>query len=504
MLVDIVFDGRTLTLDQLRLVADGEAKVVANPSAEADVERSYKSMRRAIRSRRPIYGATRGVGPLATTEITEEAEVPFNQLLIESHAVSAERGTMPQRLVRAVIGARVNGLLRGDASASPALLRLLIDMLNRGVHPDVSVPTSSVGGSDLSVLAEIGLVVTGRGYVTHRGQRRPARVALEEAGLAPLELRGKEALALISAPSYSLGAGALAVGGLARVLSQFDVSAAISIASKYQHYEFVSDEALAGRPTSERQSARRQRSLLHFSDSPELRDYQESLANPSRLSFRCASQVHGAVEDVIVTAQSSLEALLNAPQDNPRLLSPSGHVVQTGNFDTTRVALSFDQIRLGVLRLIAMACNRVSATLEVLPDLGSLRDLDLESSRTTLFVTNVSRAMVSLQARAMALSTPTQQTLVTARIGGIDDYASFAPTAIELTSQICRVAQRVAHLEVIAASLGGTAPVGKSVADRIRREVREMWHAGVDGDEGALQRLLNLVDTIWPEVRSTG
>ena len=60
----------------------------------------------------------------------------------------------------------------------------LIQMLNAGVHPIVPMG-GSVGASDLTQMAAVGMVLIGRGDALYRGNLMTGGKALELAGIRP-------------------------------------------------------------------------------------------------------------------------------------------------------------------------------------------------------------------------------------------------------------------------------------------------------------------------------
>ena len=67
----------------------------------------------------------------------------------------------------------------------------------------------SVGEADLTQLAHIGLAMIGEGEVHYKGYRLPSAEAQKKAGLEPVVLGPKDALALVSSSAYSAGVAAL-------------------------------------------------------------------------------------------------------------------------------------------------------------------------------------------------------------------------------------------------------------------------------------------------------
>ena len=132
-----------------------------------------------------MYGLTTSLGALKEMRIRSEEIRQFQENILMSHAV----GIGPEHtsaVVRAIMLTRLNGMARGGAGVQPKVFELLVDMLNRGVHP--TIPSrGSIGMSDLAPLAHMALPLIGKGEVEYRGRRLPSKVAFQEAGAAEIQ-----------------------------------------------------------------------------------------------------------------------------------------------------------------------------------------------------------------------------------------------------------------------------------------------------------------------------
>src|SRR5690606_3219338 len=117
--------------------------------------------------------------------------------LIMSHACGVGE-PYPVEVVRAMIALRINALAKGYSGIRLETLTMLVDMLNRGVHPIILQQGSLGASGDLAPLAHLVLVMLGTGEAEYKGQRLPAAAALAAAELAPIRLEAKEGLALIN------------------------------------------------------------------------------------------------------------------------------------------------------------------------------------------------------------------------------------------------------------------------------------------------------------------
>ena len=204
--------GDRLRLEDIEKVARGEvAEVKLAAEARARVEAARAFVDRIVRERRVVYGITTGFGALAHVVIPPDRIRELQANLIRSHA-SGVGAPLPVDEVRAITLLRANVLALGHSGVRPAVIDLLLELLNRGVHP-VIPERGSVGASgDLAPLSHLALVLMGEGEAYFGGERLPGGEALRRAGLEPITLEAKEGLALNNGTQAHTGIGALAAG----------------------------------------------------------------------------------------------------------------------------------------------------------------------------------------------------------------------------------------------------------------------------------------------------
>ena len=97
--------------------------------------------------------------------------------------------------------ARAQTLALGYSGLRRSTLQLLIDMINRGVHPVIPVQGSVGASGDLAPLSHMAHAMMGGGLAEYRRRNMPACEALRAAGLEPVALIAKEGLALCNGTS---------------------------------------------------------------------------------------------------------------------------------------------------------------------------------------------------------------------------------------------------------------------------------------------------------------
>src|SRR3954453_7780001 len=219
----VFLDGGSLALRELVGIADEYAPVALAPDAAARVDAARAVVDRKAASDEAVYGINTGFGALAETRIPRDSLGALQLNLLRSHAAGVGE-PLPVRAVRASMALRANVLAKGFSGIHRSTLELLIELLNRRVHPRVPSRGSVGASGDLAPLAHLSLVLVGEGEATVAGATDvlSGRDALRAAGLAPLPLEPKEGLALINGTQPSTAVAALALAGAARLARAAD------------------------------------------------------------------------------------------------------------------------------------------------------------------------------------------------------------------------------------------------------------------------------------------
>lgn len=435
---------RSIRIQHIARVADGE-RLSLEPEAIERMALAREVVEEFLASGQAAYGLNTGLGSLKKIKMTAEQLLDFNRDVIRSHAVSLSRRELGVREVRAMMAARVAGLIQGGSGVRPAVAQLLVDMLNAGVHPVIRPLHTSVGDSDLAPLAQMALVIIGEGEADYGGERLSGEIALARAGLEPLTLQAKEGLGLVSAQAYSVGLAALHLLHAEELLDAFDIAAAYSLEGLNGNPNILGRAATLGRPVPGQ--ARRAEHLRQLLDGSDLAERTTSLQDPT--SFRCVIQVHGACDESISFVRLQIQALLNAQTDNPVVNTLERTLETSGNFDGTALALATDTLRLAMQRLIVMSMQRVNklgwSTFTGLPTaLADEGDADLGMT-----LNNASRSMASAAARAHVLAQPCSLSITPNITEGTDDYTSMAANGVELLGEHLELAKIVVALEIL-------------------------------------------------------
>ena len=356
--------GRLEFGDIERVVWQGEAVEIAE-EAKAAVEEAAAYVRRMARSGEAVYGVTTGFGANRNTVIRPEDAEKLQENLIMSHACGLG-AALPTDAVRAMMLLRISALSRGNSGIRLSTLQLLVDMLNRRVHPVVPEMGSVGASGDLCPLAHMCLPLIGHGEAEIGGEIVSGAEAMARAGLEPVRLTYKEGLALLNGTQAQTAMGIVACYRFARILDCADAIGAMSLEAVAGRLEAFDPriQELRGRPGQIR-SAANVRCLLEGSAlAGARRGTVEGKVEYVQDSYclRCMPQVHGASRDVLDHVREVVVVEANAVTDNPLVFTPDelqeGAILSGGNFHGQPVAMALDYLKIAIAEIGSISERR--------------------------------------------------------------------------------------------------------------------------------------------------
>ena len=421
----VVLDGHSLSIDGLLKIANG-AHVQLDEAQLVKVRKAADFLAEQVKKEEPIYGVTTGFGSNANrllgahharrendTGKTLTEELQDN--LITTHAVCVGEPFAPE-VVRAMMGIRINTLMRGHSGIREQTLRALVDMHNSGIVP-VIPQLGSVGASgDLAPLSHLAIVLLGGGEAFVDGKRVNGAKALEMKGLTPVTLSYKEGLALNNGTAQMLATGILSLDRLEDIANTADIAAAMTLEAFAGRTGAFAEEVHALRPhPGQVETAKHIRQLIEGSELcdipyqlvPRFADWmpdswddaQRDLTFDIRwdwipstqrhgrekfytrfkpflggkkhqpqdsYSLRCIPQVHGAVRDALAQARRVLEIELNSLTDNPIVFPDADKqhvedkVISAGHFHGMPLALAMSYVKAAIPVLASISERRLN------------------------------------------------------------------------------------------------------------------------------------------------
>jgi histidine ammonia-lyase len=345
-------------------VARYDAQVRLTPAALEAMAASRRVVDDLAASPTPAYGISTGFGALATRHIAPDLRAKLQLSLIRSHAAGLGN-PVEREVVRALMFLRLKTLASGHTGIRPVVAETLAALLNAGITPVVPEHGSLGCSGDLAPLAHCALVLIGEGEATTRqNETVPGAVALERAGIAPVQLGAKEGLALINGTDGMLGMLILACEDLTALCQAADLTAAMSVEALLGTDQvFLPELHLPLRPHPG-QAASADNMLRVLAGSQIVASHRDGDTRvQDAYSLRCAPQVTGAVRDTVAHAEAVAARELAAAIDNPVVLS-DGRVSSNGNFHGAPVAYVLDFLAIAVADLGSMAERRTDRLLD--------------------------------------------------------------------------------------------------------------------------------------------
>ncbi|HWC72569.1 MAG TPA: histidine ammonia-lyase [Gemmatimonadales bacterium] len=434
MAKSVTLNGRSLAIADVVAVARGNVAVALDPTAMQAVHESRRAVEAAVERGQTIYGVNTGFGKLAHVRIPPEQARQLQLNLIRSHA-SGIGDPLPTDAVRAMMLLRANVLMRGTSGVRPVLPELLVEMLNRGIHPAVPSQGSVGASGDLAPLSHLALAMIGEGDV-----KVPR----------PITLEAKEGLAFVNGTQAQTGLAALLVHDAWTLWKTAHAAAAMSLEAVRGSPDPFDARIQDARPHRwQQRSAELLRALLADSEIRESHRENDPRVQDA-YSLRCTPQVLGAVGEGLAFAEQLITTELNAATDNPLVFGAD--VLSGGNFHGQPIALALDVIAIALTTLAGLAERRIERVVN--PDLSSglpaflARDPGLESGFMTAQI-----AAAALVADCRVLATPASIQSVPTE-GNQEDVVPMGMSAAWKAHRILTNAERIVAIELLAGAQG--------------------------------------------------
>lgn len=375
----VCFDGATMSLADVRRVAEDGAPCAVTPAALAQVAAGRKMFEEVVARDVPVYGVTTGYGEMIYMIVDPSKEVELQTNLVRSHSAGAGP-LFSEEEARAMLAARLNALAKGHSAVRPELLDQLARYLNEGVTPAIPEIGSLGASGDLAPLSHIASTIIGEGYVLRGGERVPTGPVLRELGITPLELRFKEGLALINGTSAMTGLGCLVVERAMDQVRQAEiVTALVTETLQGSTSPFLAEGHDVARPhTGQIDTAANMRALIEGSSlAVEHRDLRRQVQESKErgkdvhrtdvylqkaYSLRAIPQVVGAVRDTLYHAREKLGTELNSANDNP-LFFEGQEIFHGANFHGQPIAFAMDFVTIALTQLGVLSERRTNRLL---------------------------------------------------------------------------------------------------------------------------------------------
>ncbi len=466
----VTITGKDLSIEKVVNVARQLAEVELANEAIKSIENSAAMVDDAIKNKKKVYGVTTGFGALADAIIPQDKIHELQYNIIISHA-TAVGDPLPTDIVRAAMLLRANTLARGCSGVRLKTVKMLIDMLNKKIHPVIPSKGSLGASGDLAPLAHMALVMIAKGMCEYNGKIIKGEDALKQAGLKPLELEAKEGLALVNGTQIMAAIGALAVRDSELLSKNADIAAAMSTEALKSNESPFDEEVHTLRPhAGQVKCAANIRKLIRES---KLVGSNGNTQDP--YSVRCIPQVNGAVKDTLDFCKKIIETEINAVTDNPVILLDSKRILSCGHFHGEYLAFALDFLAIAISELADIAERRIARLVD--PKLSGLAPFLISEAGVNSGFMMPHYTAASLVSENKILAHPASVDSIPTSANQ-EDHVSMGATAANKLLQVLFNVQNVIAIEylcaaqaldLVKASQGiGTNTAHKTIREKIR------------------------------------
>lgn len=376
----IILTGNDLTFRDIVAIGIGDKRVELDETALERCRASRAFLEESIKDKKIIYGVNTSFGPMCNKIIDDSKIETLQNNLIVSHSAGLGSPILPY-IALGILTVRLNTLVKGHSGVRIRLLKLMRDMINKGMAPYIP-ECGSVGASgDLVHLAHMSLGIIGKGQVYLDRKLMSAEQAYADTGLAPLTLSYKEGLALMNGTAAMTGIAAFTLFGADKLLNIACVNAAFAT-EIFGGIDDAFDEDLhlvkphpgqikiaetikklyqdTGNITIRENLHHRIRNEK-MSDTPV---FETSINVQDVYSIRCTPQILAPVKETIDYAVKTIETEANSSNDNPLIIADKQKILHGGNFHGQSVSFAMDALCIALSTLCNLSERRTNKLLD--------------------------------------------------------------------------------------------------------------------------------------------
>ena len=478
----IVLDGVSLTCAQLVTAAHQKSKVAITEEGRDRIIQGRKVVESVAASGAPGYGITTGVGSQKDFAVAAENVQDYNRRLARAHSTHIGGAVLPKSRVRAALIILVNEFSLGLSGVSEPLVQLITDQINEAAMPEVS-SYGTVGAADLIPMSQIANWLQNMPQAQKFGIPGP-----------------KETLSLINTNAITLATGAEVLMEARDVLDLANLSLAFSLEAFRGNLDSVSEKVnLAHRRGGQAKVSADIRGLLHNS---KLWDEGQARRIQDPLSFRCASQIQGALSELLDRAVEVWDQELNSVTDNPIVDAAEQCVRSHGNMDSTRMTLAIDGLRQAFAKTLDISGERLHK--QQWTEFSGLPTgfADANSPLGGVQFLNLGHLAASLITSAKIWAAPSLLLSVGQLADGVEDTAGLAFHSVADFERILEAARLVLSIEILvsvwAINKRGlpTSDLGESLRE-YTDQITSLLPIGKEGlDVFSIEPIINVIRSI--------
>ncbi|MFZ5945829.1 MAG: HAL/PAL/TAL family ammonia-lyase [Bacillota bacterium] len=427
----VILTGETLTIEEVYAIAVSKVDVEISEAAMQKVSESREVVEEIAKSDKLYYAVNTGTGSNKNVRISKEDLEDFQKRIILSHCIALEPN-FPEHIVRAIMAVRINGMLKGAAGVQPQIVNLLKEMLNRKIHP--IVPTrGTVGSSDIGPLSHLTLPLIGLGEVYYQGRKVSSKEAFDKENLKTINLGAKDGIGIINSNAASIGYAALLLWDCRELINLVDVSYALNLEGFRGNVSPLYPDSYELRPhPGQIESASIIRNVLEgsFLWNP---DTARSVQDP--ISYRSSTQVHGTCREALEFVENAIRIEMNSMGDNPMISIEKRDMLSHGQFQITKIAVSFDFLKIALANLSTTLCTRILRLVD--PTFSDLTAFLSPNPGICCGYSTFQKTISHLHSEIRHLANPTSMDYLPLN-RDVEDISTMAPLTISNTEKLIK------------------------------------------------------------------
>ena len=193
----VLITGHDLNIKNLVDVARNGYKVELSNESISKINDCRELVESKINAGEIMYGINTGIGEFSETILNPDQIKDFQRYLIYNHSAGIG-DPAPVEHIRAAMLSRINVHAKGMSGCRLKITKTLVDMLNKGVTPQVCTKGSVGACGDLAPMSQIALVLLGEGKAYYNNELFDGKEALKRAGIEVPGLEARDGLAVIN------------------------------------------------------------------------------------------------------------------------------------------------------------------------------------------------------------------------------------------------------------------------------------------------------------------
>ena len=353
----IRLDGTNLTIEKVVDVARQYEKVSLHPTAVEKMKKCRGLLEKKIKAREIMYGVNTGIGEFSEIVLSDDQIKDFQRYLIYNHSAGIG-DPAPIEHIRAAMLGRINVHAHGQSGVRPEVTQTLVDMLNKGVTPQVCQKGSVGACGDLAPMAQMALVLLGEGQAYYQGKVLDGKKAMENAGIPIPGLQARDGLAVINGANLLTAMSAIFLYDANKWLKQAEIAAAMSLEALKANMNPYNEKLHKARGF--KGAVKTARTLGLLMREGDLSRGKLKTKVQDAYSMRSTPQVIGAAFDALDYARSQVEIELNGVGDNVVFFPDEDLQLSGANFQGTPVSLPMDMAGAAITMVCVMSERRLN------------------------------------------------------------------------------------------------------------------------------------------------